>query len=69
MLGIYVFTSDTEQVFRHLVHSIGLFISNYILSSVCNVTYKRKFAVMTFFLILKAMDSSITLPSKTLAYL
>ena len=74
MLVIYLFTSDTEQVFIVRLWDtwfipLGFLYQNYILSSVCNVTYKWKFAMMTFFLILKAMDSSITLPSKTLAYL
>lgn len=48
MLGIYLFTSDTEQgffvrVWGTLFISLGFLYQNYILSSVCNVTYKWKF--------------------------
>lgn len=46
--------------------SLGFVYQNGSLSSVCNVTHKCKFAMMAFFLILKAIHSSITLPSKTL---
>lgn len=40
--------------------SLGFVYQNYILSSVCNVTYKCKFSLMAFFLIWKGMNSNIT---------